>query len=218
MADLEQSLHLVLKYLADVPRDDSGYGWTMGQPIANATGLSPADINDAATLLVESGHAKWMQALDSLPWRFTLLAIAPRGRAMYEKAKSGLTTTRPQAPVTVNITAENFSGVAAANVSGQTTVLSHQNSAKFDAKKIRDVIDEVRKYKDALGLAPQDTESLEREIRAVDAELVAESPDESRVMRSIRSIKGIVEAGVSGGITSVVATGVIHLLTKLIGG
>jgi hypothetical protein len=218
MADLEQSLHLVLKYLAEVPRDDSGYGWTMGQPIANATGLSPTDINDAAALLVESGHAKWMQALDSLPWHFTLLAIAPRGRAMYEKAKSGLKMTSPEAPVTVNITAENFSGVAAANVSGQTTVVSHQNSVKFDARKIRDVFDEVRKYKDSLGLTPRDAESLEREIRVVDAELAAESPDESRVKQAIRSIKGIVEAGVGGGITSVVATGVIHLLTKLIGG
>jgi hypothetical protein len=55
MPDLEQSIQQVLDFLSVLPRDDSGFAWTMGDPIAAATGLPAAEINEAVTLLVQSG-------------------------------------------------------------------------------------------------------------------------------------------------------------------
>src|SRR5258708_4920172 len=85
---IEENLQTVMGMLAAVDRDDSGYGWAVGDAIAERTGLAPGDINDAVTLLVESGAAKWLQALESHTWRFTLVALTPRGRALLQKAKS----------------------------------------------------------------------------------------------------------------------------------
>jgi hypothetical protein len=216
MADLEQSIQQVLDYLANVPRDESGDGWTMGEPIANGTGLTAADINDAVSLLAESGYARWLQALGTHPWRFTLVAITPQGRALQQKSHTDTPVAQNQAPVTVNIHAQNFSGVAAGAVSGQTSVVSHQNSAVFDTVAIRNAIDEIKKYKGDLGLASPSAQSLDDEIQVVDTELAASLPNQSKVRNALKSIKGIIEGGVKDGIKSVIAAGIIHVLAGLI--
>jgi hypothetical protein len=212
---LEKSIDGVLSCLAGVQRDDTGYGWATGDMISNSTGLSSDDINDAVTLLVQSGHARWLAGIGSHPWRFVLVAMTPQGRAMYEKAKSGSAITKNQGSVTVNINAENFSGIAAGSVSGQTSIVSHQNKIAFDPNVVRHAIEEVKKYKVDLGLTSQDSEALDREIEAVDAELLAETPNQSKVRKAIASMRGIIEGGVQDGIKTVIATGVIHLLAGL---
>ncbi len=213
---LEKSISEVLSCLAGVQRDDTGYGWATGDMIANATGMSSDDINDAVSLLVQSGHARWLAGIGSLPWRFVLVAMTPQGRAMYEKAKSGSAVTKNQGSVTVNINAENFSGIAAGSVSGQTSIVAHQNKIAFEPNVVRHAIEEVNKYKADLGLTSQDSEALDREIEAVDAELRAEIPNQSKVRKAIASMRSIIEGGVKDGIKTVIATGVIHLLAGLI--
>jgi hypothetical protein len=216
MAELEESMEQVLRYLADVPRDKSGFGWTDGDQVASGTGLDPADINDAVSLLVDSGNARWLQALGSHPWRFKLVAITPRGRAVYQRGRSTPRAASAQAPVTINIRTDNFSGVAAGAVSGQTTVVSHQNSVAFDPKAVRSALDEVKKYRGDLGLATQDAQALDREIEVVDVELAARAPDQSRVRWALKSIKEIVEGGVKEGAKTVIARGIVSLLAAVI--
>ena len=216
MPDLEQTIQQVLEFLSGVPRDDSGFGWTMGDPIAEATGLPAGDINDAVTLLVESGTAKWLPGMGSHPWQFILVAITPRGRALLQNAKTSSPAASNQAPVTVNIQAENFSGIAAGAVAGQTTIVSHQSSAAFDARSVRQAVAELKKYKAELGLAPANAESLDREIEVVDAELAAATPDQSKVRAALKSIKELIEGGVKDGLKTVVAAGIIHLLSGLL--
>lgn len=215
MSSVEENIRKVLAFLTAVSRDEAGYAWTTGEPIAEATGLSPADINDAVRMLVESGQAKWLQALGSHPWQFTLVAVTPQGRMTYENATVP-SKTEAQPAVMVNIRAENFSGIAAGSVSGQQTIISHQSSTAFDPKGIRHAINELKKYKGDLGLNESDTASVDSEIEAVDAELATSSPDQSKIKRALESISKTVQSGVKEGIKSVVATGIIHLLTGLL--
>jgi hypothetical protein len=188
----------------------------MGDPIAEATGLPAGDINDAVTLLVESGAAKWLPGTGSHPWQFALVAITPRGRALLQNATTSSPAASNQAPVTVNIQAENFSGIAAGAVAGQTTIVSHQSSAAFDPRSVRHAVAELKKYKAELGLAPANAELLDREIEVVDAELAAATPDQSKVRAALKSIKELIEGGVKDGLKTVVAAGIIHLLSGLL--
>ena len=216
MPGLEQTVQQVLEFLSGVPRDDTGFGWSMGKPIAEATGLPPPDINDAVTLLVQSGAARWLQGLGSHPWHFTFVAITARGRALLQKAKTPSPASNHQAPVTVNINAGNFSGIAAGAVAGQTTIVSHQSSASFDAQSIRHALEELKRYKGEIGLAASEAELLDREIAIVDAELAVAAPNQSKIRAALKSMKELIEGGVKDGLKTVVASGIIHLLSGLL--
>ncbi|MCJ7767572.1 hypothetical protein MUP79_04200 [Candidatus Bathyarchaeota archaeon] len=52
---IDDNIRLVLRILAEKPCDSGGYSWISGQELQNSTGLSPAEINDAVTILRESG-------------------------------------------------------------------------------------------------------------------------------------------------------------------
>jgi hypothetical protein len=140
-------LQKVLGALTTVPRDESGDAWADGGTLANETGLEPADINDAVTLLVESRCARWLPGIGSGPWQFVYVEILPRGRALYEQNRSGSGSPNQPSTVNYNITAQNFSGVVGNEVSGPTTVVSHQNSIGFDPKAVRHVVDEIKRHK-----------------------------------------------------------------------
>jgi hypothetical protein len=105
----------VLAFLAKEPQSSL----VKGPAIAEGTGLSPEDINNAAALLVEDGHAEWRKYFGTTPFAFGVVRITARGRYEFERAQAagpsdvGSTTattehlptlarelrTRPPAPV-----------------------------------------------------------------------------------------------------------------------
>jgi hypothetical protein len=78
----------VLRVLAMWPRDEMGLSETDGKTISKVTGLSPAEINDAVTLLVHSGYAEWRQYLGTAPYLFGAVGITPVGRYEHERTSS----------------------------------------------------------------------------------------------------------------------------------
>jgi len=217
MIDLDQSVQKLLDFLAKAPRDESGYGWTTGDEIRNATGLEPADINDAVTLLAGSQCAKWLQGSGSHPWQFVAVALTAKGRALKQRTlKASPTAPAPsQSPITVNVRGD-FSGLVAGAVSGPTTIIGSQTSVTLDRAAVSDAIDQIKKHRGDLLLGPMDAESLDREIQAVEGELKVESPRRSIVKTALTSIAEVVKGGAKSAATSVIANGIIHLLKDLI--
>jgi len=78
----------ILRVLAEAPRDDVGYAWVSGKKLQEATGLSPAEINDAVVVLSESGIVELFRYLGTAPFVFGQVTITPRGRYEWERMKS----------------------------------------------------------------------------------------------------------------------------------
>jgi len=85
---IESTIPLVLHALASKQRNSAGDAWISGEELQQATGLSAPRINDAVTLLVESGVAEWMKAMGTAPFVFRQVQITPRGRYQWERMKS----------------------------------------------------------------------------------------------------------------------------------
>ena len=66
----------LLRILADAPRDE----YTRGPELCTRSDLDSGRINDAVTLLVDAGHADWVQSLGTAPYDFGHVTITPRGR------------------------------------------------------------------------------------------------------------------------------------------
>lgn len=79
-SSVENSIQRLLQTLASVERDDTGEAWVSGRQLQENTDLSPAEINDAATILRERGLVEWRQYLGTAPFIFGQLTITPRGR------------------------------------------------------------------------------------------------------------------------------------------
>ncbi|MDQ3522820.1 MAG: nucleotide-binding protein [Gemmatimonadota bacterium] len=58
-----------------------------GPDVQAATGLTPKQINDAVTILVENGYATWHRFLGTAPFDFGIVHITSRGRHEYEVAR-----------------------------------------------------------------------------------------------------------------------------------
>jgi len=85
---MNESIQLVLRTLAEKPRDDAGYSWTSGQEVQDSTGLSAADINDVVTVLEESGMVEVLRYLGTSPFLFGQVGITSRGRYEWERIAS----------------------------------------------------------------------------------------------------------------------------------
>lgn len=59
-----------------------------GAAVAEGTGLTPQQINDAVTILVENGYAEWLRFLGTRPYAFGNVEITARGRYEYERAQA----------------------------------------------------------------------------------------------------------------------------------
>jgi len=102
-----ENAEAILAALAAQPRPEGADAWVSGRTLSDITGLSPDSINDAATILVESGLAEWLQTLGSGPYNFSDVWITPRGRYEYEniqsasqqKGNSEITAIRSPIPV-----------------------------------------------------------------------------------------------------------------------
>lgn len=72
-----------------------------GATIAAGTGLTPSEINDAVTILVENGYAEWLRFLGTHPYAFGNVLITPRGRYEYERAQAVAAPSAPAQEVRV---------------------------------------------------------------------------------------------------------------------
>ena len=86
---IDENVQLVLRVLAEKPRDADGYSWISGQELQDSTKLSPAEINDAVTILGESGMVELMRYLGTAPFVFGEVSITSRGRYELERMPSG---------------------------------------------------------------------------------------------------------------------------------
>lgn len=78
----------ILRALANAPRDVIGQAHVDGKSLAEVSGLTPAEINDAVSLLVRSGYAEWRQWMGTAPFIFGTVEITPIGRYENERASS----------------------------------------------------------------------------------------------------------------------------------
>jgi hypothetical protein len=90
MPTIQESLGIVLKALADyADKDDtSGFIEINGDNLKEITGLTPRQINDAVAILVENGYADTYSVMETGPYDFAGVWIAPRGRYELERAIS----------------------------------------------------------------------------------------------------------------------------------
>lgn len=86
-SSIAENATIILRALANQPRPEGGDAWVSGTTLQDVTELDPEEINDAVTILVESGLAEWMQTLGSGPYNFSDVWITPRGRFELERAR-----------------------------------------------------------------------------------------------------------------------------------
>jgi hypothetical protein len=78
---IEKDAILIQRVLEQAPRNE----YVDRNQIAERSGLSPDRVNDAMALLVNAGHAEWIQTFGTAPFDFNSAMITPRGR--YEKQR-----------------------------------------------------------------------------------------------------------------------------------
>jgi len=105
-ATVEENAYQVLRFLASLPRS-GGLPSSSGEDVVQYTRLSPAEINDAVTILVEAGLTNWLRTFGTAPFDFGRVGITPRGRYEFERKSReehdrrgpGPTVPRPPVPV-----------------------------------------------------------------------------------------------------------------------
>lgn len=106
-SSISRNVTAILKILAEQPRPEGGDAWVSGPAIHEMSGIAPEDVNDAVSVLVDSGLAEWIQTFGSAPYTFSDAWITARGRFELEKAREaepgddevGIEAVRPLAPV-----------------------------------------------------------------------------------------------------------------------
>ena len=81
---IETNASRILHFLYESARDEIV---PAGQ-ISQTVGLTPGEVNDAVSLLVEARLAEWIQALGTAPYDFVAASITARGRAEHQRAIS----------------------------------------------------------------------------------------------------------------------------------
>jgi len=74
----------VLEALAKAKRNEMGEAWISGEELQKASGLSPADINDAVEILESRGQVKTLKTLGTAPFKFNQVTITSHGRLELE--------------------------------------------------------------------------------------------------------------------------------------
>lgn len=103
---IEENISTVLSTVASKPRNEMGISVIRNAELQEATGLSPAEINDAVSMLVEHGYLEWRRYMGTTPFSFFEVEITPFGRHEYERAVAATPETvgvpriaRPPIPV-----------------------------------------------------------------------------------------------------------------------
>ncbi len=82
---LQNSATTILRTLAEQPRSEGGEAELSGPELAEITGLTPNEINDAVTVLQEAGLTEWLLTFGTGPYDFNVVWITPRGRYELER-------------------------------------------------------------------------------------------------------------------------------------
>ena len=103
----------VLRLLTQAREQAKGRGEIDGPTITQVTGLEPHDVNDAVTLLHDSGYVEWVQYLDTVDYDFAQVWVTPAGRMEGERlsaifaeplrldARQPSTDANPKTPVSL---------------------------------------------------------------------------------------------------------------------
>ena len=87
---IDQDAITLLDALASEPRDS----YVSGSQLSEKTGLEPGRINDAVSILVDSGLAEWLQVMGTAPYDFGEAMITARGRYELQRAMEAAKSTR----------------------------------------------------------------------------------------------------------------------------
>ena len=82
---IQNNANHILKALAEQPRQEGVNAELTGPDLAQTTGLTPNEINDAVTVLREAGLVEWLQTLGTAPYDFNYVWITARGRYETER-------------------------------------------------------------------------------------------------------------------------------------
>jgi len=151
---IERDAQLVLSALASEARDDRRRSYVEAQELQRRTGLRPANLNDTAEILVETGLIEWLQALGSAPFRFIEATITPRGRYELERMVGGgadedsVGAVRPPSPVgsPFGFTDHDWKAVEARKARGSTLsiVAGYQfKSSHYDSCSLVDNLESM---------------------------------------------------------------------------
>ena len=84
---VEENAAIVLEALyAESPKTSSQFEID-GKRIQELTGLTPQEINDAVSILIDATYVEWLQELGTHPFDFSCVWITPRGKLEYERSK-----------------------------------------------------------------------------------------------------------------------------------
>lgn len=146
---ISENVFTLLRVLAEYPERDTNFPNISGSQLVEFTGLSSKAINEAATLLVSSGFAEWIQTLGSAPYNFSSIGITARGLYEYEQSQiraeeetdDKRTISRPVSPVgsPFGFTDQDFEIVSdkKADFERLFVVLGYQfNSEFYDSDKL----------------------------------------------------------------------------------
>jgi hypothetical protein len=84
---VEENAAIILKALYTESPKTSGQFEIDGKRIQELTGLTPQEINDAVSILIDTAYVEWLQELGTNPFDFSYAWITPRGKLEYERAK-----------------------------------------------------------------------------------------------------------------------------------
>jgi hypothetical protein len=84
---VEENAAIVLEALyAESPKTSSQFEID-GQRVQELTGLTPQEINDGVSILIDATYVEWLQEFGTNPFDFSCVWITPRGKLEYERAK-----------------------------------------------------------------------------------------------------------------------------------
>jgi hypothetical protein len=86
--EIQNTANSILSILAEQPRGEGANAELSGPKLAEITGFSPNQINDATTVLREAGLIEWLQILGTGSYDFSVVWITPRGRYEFERIKN----------------------------------------------------------------------------------------------------------------------------------
>jgi predicted transcriptional regulator len=104
---IEANAYMILKGLVEERPDETGRVVAHGTRLQELTDLTPAEINDAISILEESGMVKAFRVIGTHPFSFYNVSLTARGRYEYERQRSAdqeseveeRRISRPPAPV-----------------------------------------------------------------------------------------------------------------------
>jgi hypothetical protein len=105
---IQDNATTILRTLSEQPRPEGGDAELSGPDLAQLTGLTPNEINDAVAFLLEAGLVEWLQTLGTGPYDFNVVWVTARGRYELERMTNEpqvaqiareVQMRRPQSPV-----------------------------------------------------------------------------------------------------------------------